>query len=180
MIRTYGMTRIEAGGLIGAINGIGGLVVTILVGIAADRLSRREARWNLWIPAILFGLSAPFAALAFLSQSPVILLPSFAVAACCITACSAPVISYSQQIMPSQVHAMLTASIFLVFNIVGYGLAPLAIGALSDYLAGVMGADFSLQKALLYLTPSALLVAALMVFIGARFAADLTTPSPES
>jgi predicted MFS family arabinose efflux permease len=180
MIRSYGMTRTEAGGLIGAINGVGGLVLTILVGFVADRLSRRDARWNLWIPAILFGISAPFAALAFLSQSPVILLPTFAIAACCITACSAPIISYSQQIMPSHVHAMLTASIFLVFNIVGYGFAPLVVGALSDYLAAATGAAFSLQKALLYLTPSALLIASAMVVMGARRADNLIPASSES
>ncbi|MBB6125284.1 spinster family MFS transporter [Sphingobium subterraneum] len=168
MIRSYGMTRTEAGGTIGAINGVGGLILTIVVGILADRLAQREARWNLWLPAILFALSAPFAALAFLSQSVPVLLGCFAIAACLITACGAPVISYSQQITPSNVHAMVTASIFLVFNILGFGLAPLAVGALSDYLTEHQGAENGLQLALLYLTAPSLVISAVLVFMGSR------------
>lgn len=168
MIRSYGMTRTEAGGLIGAINGAGGLVLTIVIGIVADRLARREARWNLWLPAMLFAVSAPFAALAFLSQSAPVLLACFAVAACLITACSAPVISYSQQIMPANVHAMVTASIFLVFNVVGFGLAPLAVGALSDQFAHMHAPGDSLQLALLYLTAPSLAISAVLVLVGAR------------
>lgn len=179
MIRSYGMTRTEAGGLIGAINGVGGLVLTIVVGIVADRLARREARWNLWIPTMLFAASAPFAALAFLSHAPGVMIGSFAVAACLITACSAPVISYSQQITPPNVHAMVTATIFLVFNIVGFGLAPLAVGALSDHLARTGQPEHSLQQALLYLTAPALIVAALLVLVGCRLSANLAPASPE-
>lgn len=168
LIRSYGMSRTEAGGLIGAISGAGGLVLTIVVGIVADRLARHEARWNLWLPAGLFALSAPFAALAFLSQSVAVLVGCFAVAACLITACSAPVISYSQQIMPPDVHAMVTASIFLVFNVVGFGFAPLAVGALSDYLAYTHASGDTLQRALLYLTAPSLTVSAVLVLIGSH------------
>ncbi len=176
MIRSYGMTRTEAGGLIGAINGVGGLILTIVVGVAADRLARREARWNLWIPALLFAASAPFAAFAFLSHSPAVLIGCFAVAACMITACSAPIISYSQQITPPNVHAMVTASIFLVFNLAGFGLAPLAVGALSDYLARTGQPEHSLQQALLYLTAPSLVIAAVLVFVGGRFEAESSSP----
>jgi predicted MFS family arabinose efflux permease len=173
MIRSYGMTMTQAGGLIGAINGVGGLIVTITVGVAADRLARRDPRWNLWLPAILFAVSAPFAALAFLSHSPAIMLAGFAVSASCIVACTAPIISYTQQIMPSNVHAMITASIFLVFNVVGFGVAPLVVGALSDALEPVVGRDGALQQALLYLAAPALVLAACLVSVGARLTAKV-------
>lgn len=180
MIRSYGMTRTEAGGLIGAINGVGGLILTIVVGVVADRLARRDARWNLWIPALLFAASAPFAALAFLSYTPLVLIGCFAVAACMITACSAPIISYSQQITPPNVHAMVTASIFLVFNLAGYGLAPLAVGALSDHLARTGQAEHSLQLALLYLTAPSLVIAAVLVFVGGRFGNETRAAKQEN
>ncbi len=167
MIRVYDMTRAEAGGYIGAINGVGGLFFTIIVGVVADRLSRRDARWNLWIPAVLFAISAPFAAMAFLSHTPIAVLVCFAFAASFVTACSAPIISYSQQIMPSNVHAMVTAVIFLALNLVGFGVGPLAVGALSDVLTPLIGEDEALQKALLYVAPPALLIGAAFVTLGA-------------
>ncbi|QIB65104.1 spinster family MFS transporter [Kineobactrum salinum] len=158
MIRSYGMTKTEAGGYIGAINGIGGFVLTIVVGIVADRLSRRDLLWNLWIPATLFAVSAPFAVITFLSHSPAVILGCFAVSASLVTACAAPIISYSQQTLPSTVHAMITALIFLVLNIVGFGVGPLMVGALSDYLVPWVGQTAALQLALLYLAPPALML----------------------
>lgn len=168
MIRSYDMSRAEAGGIIGAINGVGGLFFTILVGVVADRLARRDARWNLWLPAILFAISAPFAAMTFLSHSPAIMLVCFGVSASFITACTAPIISYTQQIMPSNVHAMITAVIFLVFNVLGFGIAPLVVGALSDALAPSVGHEEALQQALLYVSAPSLVLAACLVAIGAR------------
>ncbi|MFC3053786.1 spinster family MFS transporter [Kordiimonas pumila] len=166
MIRSYDMTRTEAGGLIGAINGVGGLVVTILVGVMADRLARRDNRWNLWIPASLFALSAPFAALTFLSDTPTSILIYFAISASLVPACSAPIISYSQQIMPSNVHAMITALIFLMLNIVGFGAGPLIVGAFSDFLTPIVGQQEALQQALLYLAAPALFVGGCFVAVG--------------
>ncbi|MAW82134.1 MAG: hypothetical protein CMI63_17995 [Parvularcula sp.] len=176
MIRAYDMTRAEAGGYIGAINGVGGLFFTIIVGVAADRLSRRDARWNLWIPASLFAVSAPFAAMAFLSHTPMAILVFFAFAASFVTACSAPIVSYSQQIMPSNVHAMVTAVIFLALNLIGFGAGPLAIGVLSDALALISSEDQALQKALLYLAPPALLIGSAFVTLGASLSGKPQEP----
>lgn len=167
MIRSYGMTRTEAGGLIGAISGIGGLTLTILIGILADVLARRDRRWNLWLSAILFAVSAPLAAATFLSHSPAVMLSCFALSTSLVTACSAPIISYSQQIMPSRVHAMITALIFFVLNVVGFGIGPLIVGALSDLLMQSIGSQAALQQALLYLTVPSLLLAACFVTTGA-------------
>jgi MFS family permease len=173
MIRSYGMTMAEAGALIGAINGVGGLLVTIVVGVAADRLARHNSRWNLWLPAILFAVAAPFAASTFLSHSPATMLVCFAVSTSVVAACTAPIISYTLQIMPSTVHAMITAFTFLVFNVVGFGLAPLAVGALSDSLTPLVGSG-ALQQALLYLAAPALILAACFVIIGAWRPANIT------
>lgn len=167
MIRSYAMPRAEAGGIIGGINGAGGLILTILVGIAADRLARRDGRWNLWIPMILFAVSAPFALFGFLSQSATVILICFALSASCISACTAPVISHTQQIMPSHVHAMVTAVIFLVFNIVGFGIGPLVVGALSDHLAATEGPRWALQHALLYICAPSLVLASILIAVGA-------------
>lgn len=166
MIRSYEMTRMEAGGYIGAINGVGGLICTIIVGIVSDRMSRRNEKWNLWIPAMLFGVSAPLAAMAFLAHEPLVLLSCFALSASFVTACSAPIISFSQKIMPSNVHAMVTAVIFFALNIMGFGLGPLAVGAASDMLAIHVGEARSLQLALLYLGPPALLAGSVLVYCG--------------
>jgi MFS family permease len=176
MIRSYGMTKTEAGGYIGAINGIGGFMITICVGVIADRLSRRDLLWNLWLPATLFLVSAPFAAFTFLSHSPAFMLLCFGVSASLVTACAAPIISYSQQIMPSSVHAMITAVIFLVLNVVGFGVGPLMVGALSDYLVPHVGETAALQQSLLFLAPPALVLGATCVGVGAWLSSGRKAP----
>lgn len=166
MIRSYGMTQAEAGAAVGAINGVGGMVVTIAIGMAADAASRRDKQWNLWIPVILYAISVPATAAAFLSQSAFAILACYAIPASLLAACTAPIISYTQQIMPSSVHAMVTAIIFFVFNIFGFGGAPLAIGLMSDAFTPSLG-DAALQHALLWLTLP-LSLAALCVYMGIR------------
>ena len=53
-----------------------------------------------------------------------------------------------------RMRATASALFFLVINIIGLGLGPTVIGAISDYLAPSLGAE-SLRQALLYVLPVA-------------------------
>jgi hypothetical protein len=63
----------------------------------------------------------------------------------------------------------------MALNIVGFGIAPLAVGALSDSLTLLVGQQVALQQALLFLVAPSLILAACFVTIGARLSANAKT-----
>ncbi len=167
LIREYGLQKSDIGAILGLISGAGGFSAAIGFGMLADRLGQRDRRWNLWLASVLFALCAPATAAAFLSGNATWTLFYYAIPAAFSAAFTAPIINITQQIVPSNLHAMVTAVIFLVFNVVGFGLGPLAVGFMSDLLAPRLGEALALRRALLWLClPFA--VAAVMLYVGAR------------
>jgi hypothetical protein len=65
-----------------------------------------------------------------------------------------------------RMRATASALFYLVINIIGLGLGPTIIGAISDYLAPALGSE-SLRQALLYVLPAASVWASAHFFIGA-------------
>lgn len=59
LIRVHGMAVSEIGLQFGLIAGIGGAVGVTTGGFVADRLGARDARWYVWLPAILALATAP-------------------------------------------------------------------------------------------------------------------------
>jgi MFS transporter, Spinster family, sphingosine-1-phosphate transporter len=55
-------------------------------------------------------------------------------------------------LVPEHMRAMAIALVYLFVNLIGLGLGPVAVGALSDVLRTTFGAD-SLRYALLLMTP---------------------------
>jgi nitrate/nitrite transporter NarK len=52
MIRIHGLSLIEVGLILGVIGTCGALIGAIVGGILCDRLAARDARWQLWVPAV--------------------------------------------------------------------------------------------------------------------------------
>jgi len=167
LIREYGMSKTEIGAVLGLIAGIGGLGATLATGIIADRLGVRDRRWNLGLVAMLFLISAPLVAGAFLAETAFWNIALYASAILLLSGNTEPVISLTQQIAPPKLKAMVTAMTFLVWNVVGYGFGPLLIGIASDLLAPAYGEATALRLVLLGLS-SLLVLAALAVLVGLR------------
>src|SRR5262249_52338877 len=53
----------------------------------------------------------------------------------------APSLAMTQALVPLRMRAQAAAILFFILNIIGYGLGPLCIGALSDYLRPSLGND---------------------------------------
>jgi hypothetical protein len=70
-----------------------------------------------------------------------------------------PVFATIQTLVPERMRAVAFALIYLFANLIGLGLGPLAVGALSDGLQPSFGAE-SLRYALLILAPGYMWVAA--------------------
>ena len=167
MIREYGSSKSEIGAILGSIAGMGGIGAAIGLGILTDKLASKDFRWNLWVPILIFSVSAPSITAAFLTQDMTLTLILCAIPISISAAFTPPMVSMSQQIIPSNLHAMATSIIFLFNNLIGFGLGPLAVGMMSDFLTPELGEAAALRQALLYLS-FFLIVAAIMVFMSIR------------
>ena len=173
MIREYASSKSEIGAILGLIVGAGGIGAAMVLGMLTDKLASKDRRWNLWIPILIFSISAPATAAAFFFQDMTISLVLCAIPIAVSSAFTPPMISISQQIVASNLHAMVTALIFLCNNLIGFGLGPLAVGMLSDHLTPELGDADALRQALGYLS-FLFCAAACLVLVSIRY-----LPQPE-
>lgn len=110
-------------------------------------------------------------------EAGIYLAPSYQIAmalkaACCLITglMVAPVLSVIQTVVPSTMRATALASLYLVSNLVGMGIGPFLVGALSDLLQPALG-DGSLRYALLAMCPCYML-AAFYVWRASRMVMD--------
>lgn len=164
--RTYGVAPADAGlyyGVIMAACGAGGLV---LGGMLADYLFRRgypDAHLRAILTAVL--TSAPFfvamplmpsAPLAFACLVPAVLLSSMhgGVAGAAL-----------QLITPNQFRAQIIALYFFVANLVGLGMGPTAVAAVTQY---GFGEDSALRYSLALVAGGALPLSAFVLWLGLK------------
>jgi predicted MFS family arabinose efflux permease len=135
MMRAHGLSLMMSASLVGIIAGLCGGMGAFASGFLADRLSHRFPRALVWLPAIGCTLATPLYILAFLLQGIWFALPVMMMAAALHSLYMGSFYSTAQGVAPPHLRATSTALGLLVLNIIGYGLGPPAIGALSDLLA---------------------------------------------
>jgi MFS family permease len=156
-VRSYGLGTGELGIWLGAITTVA-LVGTYAGGMLASRYAASNERLQLYAVSIaLVGYSAVAAGI-YLAPSYQIALAMKAACALGAAAMMGPVFSVFQTVVPSTVRATALAFLYLVANLVGMGLGPFFVGALSDTLHPVFG-DESLRYALLATCPGYVLSA---------------------
>ena len=156
----------------GIVAAVSSVIGTIGGGMAADRLSRRDIRWLVWMPAIasVFMYVAYTISFAMRSFSAFLLVNFFG--SIFVAAGLPPVFSALQAICGSPRRAMAVAVCFFFGNLLGLGLGPLATGALSDALTMHYGAD-GLRYALIIVEAVSLGVAWFYYQCGLAMPADL-------
>jgi MFS family permease len=167
LIRVDGMTQMEIAQYYSFVSGIAMAIGTFGSGWIVDRWSSRNKRAYALVPAIAFIITIPF----FLG---VIYAPGWPLALACLAVPSllnnmylAPAITVVQNgVSPSQ-RTMASAILLFVLNLIGLGLGPWYVGALSDYFKPEYGNE-SLRWALLGLLPFIVLT------VIAHFAASRT------
>lgn len=171
LARSHGMQADEVGRLLGLALGLAGPLGTVVLGgIVADRLSRRDIRWGMWLvgigalvlcPAYLLVIAAPTGSLAIAAYFVPALFGIFF---------QGPTAALSQAVSPVSMRATSGALLLLIGNLIGLGLGPLAIGVLSDMLEPQFGQE-SLRYALL-IAPAAAVIGAIFYFRAARTLRD--------
>jgi MFS family permease len=152
----------------GAIVGIGGMAGTWTGGYLCDRYGARDARAYAVVPIIGGLLAFPAWACAMLTPSAVLALALMAVVNLTLSFWLAPVFAAVQGLAERHMRATAAAVLLLVINLIGLGLGPLALGALSDLFAGPLklGAAEGVRWAQIAMLPGGLIAIAL--FLAAR------------
>ena len=134
-LRSFGLPLATAGALFGAVaftsNGLGMLIG----GIGFDRLSRRDARWPLWGPALMLVVATPLYFSAFASHAISASLVYVWFANLSLATYLAPSTATFQNLVGPRMRAFSYALVAMVAGLLGAGLGPTFLGMASDYFA---------------------------------------------
>jgi MFS family permease len=172
LIRVYGMSSGEVGSVLGTLSAFGGISGLLVTGLVADRLSKRDLRWYLWIPTICGGMMIPSIAL-FLILPGDSKFVFYLVAVFFGAGYLAPIIAITQRIVPVRMRAMSSAIVLLSLNFIGIGSGTLFAGFMTDVLTPVYGQE-ALRYALLLNLSGSVVGIGFMLYSASRLDKELS------
>jgi len=134
IIRVHHVSLTEIGLILGPL--VGGLTVVSVwaVGSILSYLAEKDRAWLARWPGIGVAIGVPVSVSAYLAPSIWIMVPLQMVGLLCTNAYLISLYTTTQGVVQPRVRATATAVVIMVVNVIGYGLGPPAIGALSDFL----------------------------------------------
>jgi predicted MFS family arabinose efflux permease len=159
--RSHGMSAGEVGTALALIIGIGGGLGIYCGGLFSDRLSARDVRWRMWLPAIAMWASVPFSFFVYTLESTTLALTLFVFPVFLGLLYQAPALALAQSLSTPRMRATASAVLLFVINIIGLALGPPITGLVSDLLEPRFGVE-SLRYAIL-------LVSLVLVWSGVHF-----------
>ena len=164
--RSFGFTLIERGHYLASLFLIGGTAGVFMGGWLADRLGQADRRWYCRLPAIAWLITAPMFALGLMSPNPTLAWPLLLIPNALNILWLGPVTTAVQHLVPQPMRSTASASFLLINNLIGLGVGPMLIGALSELFKERFGIE-----ALRYAAVSVVgfyLVAALLMLLAVR------------
>jgi len=159
LIRVHGMSLTQTGIWMGLIQGIGGGLGTYAGGFLCDRFGRNDARFLVWVPAVGGVLALPLLGIFLFSPNTSLALLAYAPAMAFSVFFVGPTYSLTQGLARLRMRAQAAALLMLTMNLIGLGIAPLAVGVLNDALAPGYG-DGAIRYSLLLTAATSLWAAA--------------------
>jgi len=169
--RSFGLDLVETSHFFGAILLLGGTVGVLLGGWAGDRLGGHDRAWYAWLPALAYVAALPFYAAGIVSGSVGLAFVLFLVPQAFAYIWLGPVLSAVQHLVEPRARATASSLFLLINNLIGLGGGIYALGALSDALKPVYGAE-ALRYSMLYALALYGLAALLMALAGKRLRDD--------
>jgi MFS family permease len=160
------------GTALGLILGVGGTLGTLLGGYFGDRLSKRSLRGYLTVALTSCLTVVPFFLCVVCVRSFWLALAFLIPASIMNTVWSGPVFAAIQGLVNERSRATAAAVAQLCFTLVGLGLGPLVIGALSDVLGARLGAAEGIRWALAMSTGMSLVSGAVFWLARRRIGED--------
>jgi predicted MFS family arabinose efflux permease len=134
IIRTHHLSLTNIGLILGPLVGGWTAVSVWGVGRILSHLSERDPAWLARWPGIGVAIGVPVSVSAYLAPSIWIMVPLQMVGVLCTNAYLISLYTTTQGVVRPRVRATATAVVIMVANVIGYGLGPPAIGALSDFM----------------------------------------------
>ena len=169
--RSFGFTLIERGQFLASIFLIGGTAGVFAGGWLADRLGQSDRRWYARLPAIAWLITAPTFAVGLLSPDPWAAWPLLLIPNALNILWLGPVTTAVQHLVPRPMRATASASFLLINNLIGLGVGPTLIGALSVAFTERFGTE-ALRYAAVSVVGFYLVAAVLMLLAARRLRAD--------
>lgn len=139
--RVHGMPKGEIGTYLGLCAGFGGILGTFGGGYLADKLGKRDIRWYMWLPVIAEILTFWPNYVQFFTDNVNTALICHFITAFLTAIYLGPCIAVTHNLVGAKMRALSSAVLFLVLNIIGLGLGPYIVGALSDYFTPTYGSE---------------------------------------
>jgi sugar phosphate permease len=168
--RSFGFGLIERGQFLASIFLIGGTAGVFLGGLLADRLGQGDRRWYARLPAIAWLITAPLFAFGLMSSDPWMAWALLLIPNALNILWLGPVTTAVQHLVPARMRSTASASFLLINNLIGLGVGPTLIGALSELFKERFGTE-----ALRYAAVSVVgfyIVAALLMMLAVRHLRD--------
>jgi MFS family permease len=122
---------VKVGQFMGALLLIGGSVGIFLGGVVSDRLGKIDRAWYCRVPAIAWLITAPMFILGFRTGEPILAWVILLIPNALNTLWLGPIITATQHLGPSRMRSGTSGTFLLINNLLGLGLGPWLMGALS-------------------------------------------------
>ncbi|MFW6093239.1 MAG: spinster family MFS transporter [Pseudomonadota bacterium] len=124
---------------LGVIMGVSAAAGVYLGGVIADRFGVRDMRAYMVIPGFAVLASVPIYTIALLMPTVMPVIPLLALNSVLVSLWQGPVYATVQNVAPTHMRATAAAIFLFIANLVGLGMGPVAVGVVSDVLAGPFG-----------------------------------------
>lgn len=151
-LRTHSLSSAELGAWFAFVYALAGFSGIYGGGAWAARYAPRDEGKQFRASALVFVALGAIAPVTYLVPSPYFAFVSMGLVSLGISAICGPFLGAIQSLVPPQMRALAIAIVYLIANLIGMGLGPLAVGVLSDALSPRFGTD-ALRFALVALTP---------------------------
>ena len=169
--RSFGLDIIQRGQFLAAIFLIGGSAGVFAGGWLADRLGQTDRSWYVKLPTIAWLITAPTFVIGLLAPSLWIAWPLLLIPNALNILWLGPVTTAVQHLVPRAQRATASASFLLINNLIGLGVGPTLIGALSELFKERFGVE-ALRYAAVCVVGFYVLASLLMFFAIKRLRTD--------
>lgn len=177
--RSFHLSLIARGQFMASVVVIGGCVGVFAGGWLADRLGHMDRGWYAKLPAIAWFITAPTFAAGLMAPNLWLAWPLLLIPNALNILWLGPVITAVQHLVPSRMRSTASASFLLINNLIGLGVGPYLIGAISDGLKQSYGTE-ALRYAAVACTVFYLLAGVLMLLCIKHLRASWVEDEPQS
>jgi len=146
LVRAFGFDYAQAGLVLGLIGGVSAGIGTLMGGPIADWAAKRDLRWYAWTPAVGLVIAAPLYMLGYLQTDARLAVAILLIPGLFHYLYLGPTFGVVHSMVEPRMRASTTALLLLILNLIGLGLGPSAVGALSDLFAAHLFGGFGLGE----------------------------------